>query len=88
MAHLGKHYAAKIRGATELALYRATRKPIHQQRALAHLGQAAEFAANYTHRAASILGPRIWTNRVGHLDFAEFAAGTRADVEIARAPLE
>ena len=88
MAQLGKHYAAKIRGATELALYRATRKPIHQQRALVHLGKAAEFAANYTHRAASVLGPRIWTNRVGHVDFAEFAAGARADVEIARTALE
>jgi hypothetical protein len=88
MIQLGRHYAAKIRGATELALYRATRKPIHQQRALAHLGEAVKFADFYAARIAPIYGSRIWTNRVGYVDFAEFSAGARADVEIAQAPLK
>ncbi len=88
MIQLGKHYAAKIRGATELELYRATRKPIHRQHAIAHLDRAAEFARHYASRASSTYGPRIWTNRVGHVDFTEFAAGARADIEIARAPLK
>jgi hypothetical protein len=88
MIQLGKHYAAKIRGATELALYRATGKPIHQQHAVAHLERASEFAGFYAGRAVSIYGQRFWTNRVGHVDFTEFAAGARGDIEIARAPLK
>jgi hypothetical protein len=87
MTHLGRYYAAKIRGATELALYRATRKPDHQQRSLDHLGAAVEFATSYALRAEAAYGPRFWTNRVGHVDFAEFVTGARLDVDIARAAL-
>jgi hypothetical protein len=88
MIGLGRYYAAKIRGATALAMYRATKDRSHQQQALDHLGVAAERAAAYASRASKSYGPRIWTNRVGHVDFAEFAAGARQDIEIARAPLE
>ena len=41
MALLGKYYAAKIRGATELALYRDTRDAAHQALSVKHLEQAA-----------------------------------------------
>jgi hypothetical protein len=88
MIELGRYYAAKIRGATSLALYRATKDSRHQEQAVGHLRAAAERAAAYASRATRSYGPRIWTNRVGHVDFAEFAAGARADVEIARAPLK
>jgi hypothetical protein len=88
MTALGRYYAQKIRGATELALYRETGKPIHQRRALAHLGRAAESASVYAARASAHYGPRFWTNRVGHVDFDEFADGARRDLDIARAPLE
>ncbi|HEX6397517.1 MAG TPA: alpha-glucuronidase family glycosyl hydrolase, partial [Steroidobacteraceae bacterium] len=37
MANLGRYYAAKIRGATELALYRATLDSRHQQQSVRHL---------------------------------------------------
>jgi hypothetical protein len=88
MTLLGRYYAEKIRGATELALFRATRKPIHQHRAIAHLEKAAGFAQNYATRHGGFNAATIWTNRVGHVDFAEFTAGARRDVEIARAPLD
>jgi hypothetical protein len=85
MIGLGRYYAAKIRGATSLALYRATKERNHQDQALEHLRVAADLAAAYASRATRSYGPRVWTNRVGHVDFAEFAAGARADIEIARA---
>jgi hypothetical protein len=88
MIELGRYYAAKIRGATDLALYRAARDPDHQKAAIAHLETAAGHAARYSARAAEVLAPRIWTNRVGYVDFAEFAAESRADVEIARKQLK
>jgi hypothetical protein len=88
MIDLGRYYAAKIRGATSLALYRATKDPSHQQQTLEHLRVAAHRASSYAARATRSYGPRIWTNRVGHVDFAEFAAGARGDIEIAGAPLK
>ena len=66
---LGKYYAAKIRGATELALYRATRGTQHQEAAIRHLQTAAEHWSAYSLRAGATYGPRFWTNRVGHVDW-------------------
>ena len=48
MALLGKYYAAKIRGATELAFFRATRRGAHQQAAVEHLTRAAAFWKDYS----------------------------------------
>jgi len=87
MATLGRYYAAKIRGATELALYRTTRDAQHQQAAIEHLRKAAGFWSEYTQRARSMYGPRFWTNRVGHVDWDELDLEALHDLEIARAPL-
>ncbi|HTU68587.1 MAG TPA: hypothetical protein VMF52_21790 [Steroidobacteraceae bacterium] len=85
MALLGKYYAAKIRGATELAWFRATGAVEHRQRAIERLGQAAEFADRYARDVSAAYAPGFWTNRVGTVDFAEMAAEARRDVDIARA---
>ncbi|HET7536048.1 MAG TPA: carbohydrate-binding family 6 protein, partial [Candidatus Didemnitutus sp.] len=53
MALLGKYYAAKIRGATELALFRKTGWARAQQAAVTELTQAAEYWEQYTTLAAS-----------------------------------
>jgi len=87
MATLGRYYAAKIRGATELALYRTTRDTQHQQAAIEHLRKAAGFWSEYTQRARLMYGPRFWTNRVGHVDWDELDREVLRDLEIARAPL-
>lgn len=86
MARLGKYYAAKIRGATELALFRATKQPQHQQLAVEHLEQAAGFWRAYVLKVSATYGPRVWTNRVGHVDWEELSREVAHDVEIARAP--
>ena len=86
MAQLGKYYAAKIRGASELALYRATRDRRHQELAVRHLNAAADFWKAYVIRVSSVYGP-YWTNRVGHVDWEELGQEVLHDVELARAAL-
>ncbi len=87
MALLGKYYAAKIRGATELALYRGTRDAAHQALSVKHLEQAAAHWSAYAGRVMKAYGPRLWTNRVGIVDWQELQDAVRQDIEIARAPL-
>jgi hypothetical protein len=86
MALLGKYYAAKIRGATELALYRATKLAPQRQAAIDHLIVASGFWKDYTARTAARYRNPLWTNRVGIVDFRELDAEVLADIEIARAP--
>ena len=87
MASLGRYYAAKIRGATELALYRATRDARHQQLAVKHLEAAAKSWGIYAAAARKAYGASFWTNRVGRVDWQELTAEVRHDIDIARAPL-
>ena len=84
MARLGKYYACKIRGATELALYRKTGTAAHQQAAVEQLTQAAAHWADYTAQAGSLYRNPLWTNRVGTVDWAELSAEVARDIEIAR----
>ena len=85
MALLGKYYAAKIRGATELALYRATGLGSHKALAVKHLKVAEDKAYYYAGRMRDFRAALIWTNRVGTVDFEEFQREARHDVEIAEA---
>jgi hypothetical protein len=87
MANLGRYYAAKIRGATELALFRATRDAQHQQLAVKHLEAAAKAWGTYVEGVRKVYGASFWTNRVGLVDWQELTAEVRHDVEIAQAPL-
>ncbi len=86
MAALGKYYAAKIRGATELALYRQTRDAAHQERATAHLLAAQGFWLQYTGRSRASYRNPLWTNRVGIVAWDELNAEVANDITIARAP--
>ncbi len=84
MAWLGKYYAAKIRGATELALFRRTGQVSHRQAAVASLTQAAGFWDRYTGLAAASYRNPLWTNRVGIVDWQELKAEVANDITIAR----
>ena len=86
MALLGKYYAAKIRGAAALAMYRRTRLPEHQADAVRQLTQAAAFWKDYTRRTSARYRNPLWTNRVGLVDWLELAAEVDNDIAIARAP--
>jgi hypothetical protein len=84
MAMLGKYYAAKIRGATELAWFRATGIAQHKERAVAQLAEAMYWARGYAGRVGEQYARRFWTNRVGIVDFGEFTKETMNDWETAR----
>ena len=82
MATLGKYYAAKIRGATELALYRNTRSVAHQKQSVEHLRLAATYWSRYTHasrrRATAIrCGPIASASWTGRSSSAEVARDRR-----------
>jgi hypothetical protein len=85
MALLGKYYAAKIRGATELAIYRRTKRPEHQAEAVQRLTQAALYWKDYTRRTGARYRNPLWTNRVGIVDWPELNAEVDNDIAIARA---
>lgn len=88
MALLGKYYAGKIRGATELALYRKSGATAHQQAAVEALTAAARQWEVYTAQAESLYKNPLWTNRVGTVDWTKLRAEVAHDIEIARAPRE
>jgi hypothetical protein len=84
MALLGKYYAAKIRGATALATFRAGGEAAQQQAAIRELERAAAHWKEYSARTTARYRTPFWTNRVGHVDFAELDAEVAKDIEIAR----
>ncbi|HUQ11291.1 MAG TPA: hypothetical protein VM146_13335 [Steroidobacteraceae bacterium] len=91
MALLGKYYAAKIRGATALARFRAQRDPTQrdssQQRdAVAQLTLARGFWKDYTARTGARYRNPLWTNRVGIVDWRELDGEVDADIALASAP--
>jgi hypothetical protein len=88
MAMLGKYYAAKIRGATLLALYRANRDPRSQAGAIHDLTLAASYWREYSRRVQLAYGPGYWTNRVGRVDWAQLSREVAHDIDIARVPLK
>jgi hypothetical protein len=87
MALLGKYYAAKIRGATQLALFRETRDGKHQALAIGELTRAAGYWKDYTARNSARYRNPLWTNRVGLVDWRELNAEVERDIAIARTPL-
>jgi hypothetical protein len=87
MANLGQYYAAKIRGATELAHFRQTREARRQAQAVEHLRQAQRHWLAYTQRARAAYRNPLWTNRVGIVDWQELDAEVAADIALAEKPL-
>ncbi len=83
MAYMGKYYAHKIRGATELALFRETRKKEHQNAAIKELTNAAKFWQLYTTTALSQYKNPLWTNRVGYCDWQKLFNEVLNDIKIA-----
>ena len=83
IAYLGKYYAHKIRGATELALFRKTDEKAHQKAAVDELTWAAHFWRLYASTALARYNNPLWTNRVGYVDWRESFEEVRNDIRIA-----
>lgn len=84
MAWLGKYYAAKLRGATQLALFRRTGNLEQREASIRELTQAADHWRRYTAIAAASYRNPLWTNRVGIVDWQELEREVAKDIEIAR----
>ena len=87
MALLGKYYAAKIRGATALAQFRARRDQTLQREAVHQLSLARDYWSEYTTRTGARHRNPVWTNRVGYVDWRELDAEVAGDIALASAPL-
>jgi len=83
IAYMGKYYAHKIRGATELALFRETGKKEHQNAAIKELTRAAQCWRQYTSTALGQYKNPLWTNRVGYCDWQELSKEVLNDIKIA-----
>jgi hypothetical protein len=80
---LGRYYAAKIRGACDLALFDATKDIRDRDSAIQHLNLALN---NWKHYAAvrdSQYVPALY-NRVGYVDVTALTERVAADIDIAR----
>lgn len=87
MALLGKYYAYKINGSTQLALYRTTKDKKYQILAVEQLTMALESWKNYTETAMKQNVNPIWTNRVGYVDWVKTTDWAKHDIEIAQQEL-
>ena len=83
MAHLGHYYAAKIAGATELALFERSARADHKEKAVAHLEQAVKHWEAYAKVATSQYRPQLLA-RTRDLDWQRLLKDVKQDVEIAR----
>lgn len=83
-AHLGRYYADKIRGAAELAVYRAdpTRKTFHTE-AVRHLENAIQDWQAYTRIAAGAYHPQLYS-RVHYLDWERLLNDVKKEAETVR----
>ncbi len=83
MAYLGKYYAHKIRGATELALYRNNQNEEHRSNAVAEMTQAASYWDVYTSTALDQYHNPIDLNRVILVDWQALRKEVQKDIAIA-----
>ncbi len=83
LADLGRYYAAKIRGATELQFYRVTHDIARQERSIASLQRAVGDWDAYARAATSQYRPQLLA-RTRELDWWSLAKAVEHDVELAR----
>lgn len=84
IVHLGLYYSNKIKGATNLAMYRAGLGEEYKQKAIDDLLRASINWNDYVELAKSQYKNPLWMNRVGHCDWEKMIADVQHDIEIAR----
>ena len=84
MALLGKYYAHKIAGSTQVALYRKTKEKKFQEKAVVELEEALHYWKRYTKAALQQNVNPIWSNRVGDVDWAKITDWVAQDIAIAK----
>ncbi len=84
MALLGKYYAFKIAGSTQLALYKETKNSEYQKKAIDELEKALAAWKNYSDAALKQNKNPLWTNRVGYVDWIKITKWVADDIKIAK----
>ena len=84
MAYLGRYYADKIRGATDLAVFRADKnRQEHRRRAVNHLTNAVEEWEAYARIATSQYKPQLFS-RSHYMDWGQILEEVKKEVELAK----
>jgi len=84
MAHLGNYYAAKIRGAAELALFDKSAQSEQREAAVRHLQLALDHWKRYASAyRLQYVQPQLY-NRVGWVDIPGLVGKVEQDIAIAR----
>ena len=84
MAHLGLYYAAKIRGACDLALFDESGDATRQASAVQHLAAALNHWKNYSSAYTRQYVQPLKYNRAGLVDIPKQTEDVAADVQMAR----
>jgi hypothetical protein len=84
MSHLGLYYAAKIRGACDLALFDKTGDAKQQAAAVQHLESARSHWKNYSAAYTRQYVQPVLYNRAGWVDIPKQTENVAADVQTAR----
>lgn len=85
MAYLGRYYAEKIRGAAELAVFRADRKrKEYHTRAVRHFVDAVERWEVYARAATRRYRPQLFS-RTHYMDWWKLLDDVKKEVETVRA---
>jgi hypothetical protein len=84
MAALGRYYAAKIRGACDLALFDQLAEPALRDSAVRHLQAAHDHWRRYAELYTRQYRQPVLYNRVGWVDIPALTAKAAADIDIAR----
>ncbi len=83
MSHLGRYYAAKIRGAVALQQFRAGGETARQAEAVKHLAGAVGHWERYAETASKLYRPQLLA-RTRRTDWMKLLDEVRKDVEIVR----
>lgn len=83
LAHLGRYYAAKIRGACALAMFDANADSFDQNAAIRHLTDALSHWENYASLRDATYTAALY-NRVGYVNVTALTEQAAADIEIAK----
>jgi hypothetical protein len=84
MAHLGLYYAAKIRGACDLALFDQSGDAAQKTSALRHLESALTHWKNYATAYTRQYVQPVLYNRTGVVDIPQQTHDVAADIQLAR----
>jgi len=83
VARLGAYYADKIRGATQLAIFRRSKDEETKARAIRHLTDAARHWYDFASLALRHHRNPLWTNRVGYVDWKRNYQYVLEDIRLA-----